>query len=93
MFARLKDNGSGAVYLQLVQAYRVRNGQGGWARSGPPKQRVLATLGRVDHLPKEERDRVRQRLTAALEGIIPPKYRASARQQRALTDAAAGEGS
>jgi hypothetical protein len=40
MFARIKRVGAYA-YLQLVRTER---------RGGPPRQRVLATLGRVEHL-------------------------------------------
>src|SRR5512143_1908720 len=40
MFARIKRVGA-YVYLQLVRTER---------RGGPPRQRVLATLGRVEHL-------------------------------------------
>lgn len=85
MFARLKDNGSGGIYVQVVHSYRRRGAWGTPTRK--PLQRVIATLGRVDHLPEGERERVKATLTAALSDIVPTAYRRSAKVQRAAVEA------
>ncbi len=64
MFARLKMSG-GRAYVQVVISHRNAEGQS--------RQRVLATLGRVDHLTDEEQFVVIAGLSAALQHVRPTR--------------------
>lgn len=65
MFARLKPSTNDRVYVQVIHSYR----RSGALCGESPKQKVVATLGRVDHLPERERLLVVERLNYGLEGI------------------------
>ena len=73
MFARTKVGPSGRVYLQIVHSFRTRNG---------PRQRVVATLGRIDHVAEKCWPALLANVGAAVRVIRPnpPKAKKTSEQ-------------
>lgn len=72
MFARIKRTG-GRAYLVLVENERLFNRA---ELRTEHRQRVIARLGRVDHLDTDRQETLRQAVTAAVADIeaIRPKH-------------------
>lgn len=78
MFGRLKRSSDGKrIYLQVVSNERRREpSTGGFSYPSQPQrtyQRVIATLGRVDHLDELERGFRVEEITVALVGVRPTR--------------------
>jgi hypothetical protein len=71
MFARLKRTTSGRIYLQIVHSFRTKDG---------PRQRVVATLGRVDHVDASRHAALLANVGRAVRVVKPTRPKAKTKE-------------
>lgn len=101
MFARLKErrnrDGREVVYVQVVHTVRPRKMQADWLgrersvpdREAPARQRIIATLGRVERLHPVKRSELVRELSKLLGMVTPTKERRKDAKRKEEPEAAA----